>query len=67
MVDIEEVKRLRLGPNDILVLKIDGHLSRDAAERVKNCFADGFPSLANKILVIDKSTSLAIVEQESLG
>jgi hypothetical protein len=35
-------------------------------ERIQHSFSDGFPQHANKIMVLDKTMSLAIVEQESL-
>ena len=66
MIDIEDVKRLTLGPKDILVVKVDAHLSREMVERIQYSFSDGFPQHANKIMVLDKTMSLAIVEQESL-
>ncbi|SFM00560.1 hypothetical protein SAMN03159423_4865 [Bradyrhizobium sp. NFR13] len=66
MIDIEDVKRLTLGPKDILVVKVDGHLSTEMTARLKSQHLSGFPGLENKIMVLDRTTSLAIVEQESL-
>jgi hypothetical protein len=62
MIDIEEVKRLNIGPNDTLVVQIAGPILDIGA--VIKYIHDAVPGLENRVLVIDESVSLAVVSSE---
>lgn len=64
MIDIEDVKRLTMGPEDILVMQVKGHITTETADRIKRSVSDGYPSLKNKIMVLDDSMSLAVLVAE---
>jgi hypothetical protein len=60
MIDIEDVKRLTLGPDEMLILQVKGHVTRSAEIYLKNLFS-GNPALKNKVVVMDSTVSLAVV------
>jgi hypothetical protein len=64
MIDIEDVKRLTLGPDDILVLQVKGRVSREQEVRMRTCFSNLLPTLKNKIMVVDESVTLAVLVPE---
>lgn len=65
MVDIEDVKRLTLAPDDILVVKVDDILTAEMCARVQDQLLRGM-GVKNKVMVLDKTTSLAVIEKGSL-
>src|SRR6201991_1749706 len=65
--DIADIKRFKLGPEDVLVVKIDGVLSVEMASRVQSCFANAVPELAGRILVIDGLVELAVLDKSQAG
>jgi hypothetical protein len=64
MIDIEDVKRLNLGPNDILVAQVKGIISSQARDRIKEQFDTVFPALKNRVMVIDENITLAVLLAE---
>jgi hypothetical protein len=63
-IDIEEIKKINLGPNDVLVVKYD--MSRDEKhERLfKNHFKEIFPN--NKLLMIPVHMNIIkVITEES--
>lgn len=61
MIDIEDVKRLTIEPNDILVIQFKDRISSDTADRMKAYLSDKHPILKNKIMVIDGDAKLAVL------
>lgn len=53
--DIEDIKRLSLGPKDILVIKIAKRITQGQVAYLANV-------VPNKILVIDEDIELSILE-----
>lgn len=62
MIDIEDVKRLRLADGDILVVKVGAFITLDQVKHIKAMVADCFPASAGRVMVLDKSMSLAVLE-----
>ena len=50
-----DVSVLRIQPGDILVLKVDGHITQEMAERIKRTIDEGF---GLKAMVLDRSTTI---------
>lgn len=61
MINIEDVKRLTLGPDDLLVVQVRGPLSDETAKRIKAQFVKSCPQLENKLMVIPEELALAIL------
>lgn len=64
MIDIEDVKKLNIGPDDILVLQVKGNIPGEVATKIRDHFVRGFPALKNKIMVLDENISLAVLVAE---
>ena len=62
MIDIEDVKTIKLGPGQVLVVKCDVTLSGDMAERLRHKIEGVAPMLKDRLLILSKEISLAVVD-----
>ncbi len=62
-IDIADIKRLTLGPEEILVVKINATISPEHAKRINDKFINKFPSMEGRILIIDRSVTLSVISQ----
>jgi len=60
--DIEDVKTLTLKPGQILVVKLTSKCPTTMLEQIKDKFSELFPD--NKVLVIDSSMELMVIDNE---
>lgn len=58
----EAVTRLELGPNDIVVIQVEGRISDEAAERIKTAFGEGV-GLKNKIAVVESTMKFGVIRK----
>lgn len=65
-IQIADVKRLNVGPDDTLVVKVAGRIPSDIAERVRRMFTDAVPSLHGKVIVIDDAITLAVIDTDEV-
>lgn len=61
MIDIADVKTLTLQTGQMLVVQTESLLPSHLVERLRNEFQGLFPN--NKVLVIDKSLQLMVIEE----
>ena len=61
MIDIEDVKRLKIGPHDRLVVQTSGMVTEEVASRIRGRMADWDPDLLGRVLVIDNTVQLLVV------
>lgn len=59
-MDIEDVKRLRLTPTDILVLTVEHHLSDEAWQHIRDTMHVTFPD--NRVVVFSSGMTLEVVD-----
>ena len=59
MIEIEEVRRLRLDPGDILVLKAPNVLTAEQCEEIRKQLEGEFPD--NRVLVMTADFDLEVV------
>lgn len=65
---IQAIRRVVIGPNDFIVFKVSGTLTREAAERFKEQALKAFQTRAEgRIVVLDASARLDIVNFEGKG
>lgn len=62
MIEIQDIKSLSIKPGQVLVVQVDGFISTETKDRIKAAFAADAPMLEDRLLVIDKSITLAVVE-----
>lgn len=65
MINIDDVKLLKLAPGQMLVVKVDGVLSSEMVDRIKRAFESNAPMLQDRVLVIDKTVTLAVVDAQA--
>ncbi|MCK1684251.1 hypothetical protein IVA87_33915 [Bradyrhizobium sp. 147] len=63
MIDIEDVKRIKLGAGDLLAVQVDGIFSTETLGRVKAMF-EAYPELRGRVIVLDHSVKLSVVSAE---
>jgi hypothetical protein len=56
---IEDIKRLRLEPGDILILRMRGRITMAAAEHIRNVFQNEIPG--HKVMVLEDGARLDVV------
>lgn len=64
MLEIElkgEIQKLALQPDDALVLKVDGHVSADMAERIHDHLRRQFGP-HRRILILERGMELEVLE-----
>lgn len=64
MIDIEDIKRLRLEPGDMLVMQCKGVISHEQGNRLREMLVRYAPSIADRVMIIDNQISLAVVSQD---
>jgi hypothetical protein len=57
-----DVKRLSLGPNDVLVAKYNGQIDEKTARRIRDQLEATLPINGSKIIVIDDNVDLLVLE-----
>jgi hypothetical protein len=62
MLEIQAIKRLRLRPGDIIVLKTQKVLSHNAFENIRSVVADNFPG--HKVLVLEEGMDIEVISKE---
>ena len=62
MIDIEDVKIIKLGPGQVLVVKCDVALSNEMIARLREKIEGVAPMLKDRLLIIGKEISLAVVD-----
>ena len=62
MINIEDVKTISLKPNQVLVVQTEAKLNQDQRMQLKGYLENIFRD--NKVMVIDKSTNLLVVDKE---
>ena len=62
MINIEDVKTISLKPNQVLVVQTEAKLLPRQMITLKGYLEDIFRD--NKVMIVDKSTSLLVVDQE---
>jgi hypothetical protein len=63
MIGIEDVKIISLESHQVLVVQLDHVISTDIRNRVKEMIEHEAPILKDRLLIIDKSVSLAVIER----
>ncbi len=61
--EIVDVRRLRLNPGDVVVVKVQGHLSRMAEQNIKDELKTVVPD--NKVLVVEAGVEIFTIGPES--
>ena len=62
MINIEDVKTISLKPNQVLVVQTESKLNQDQRTQLKHYLEAIFRD--NKVMIIDKSISLLVVDPE---
>jgi len=62
MINIEDVKTLTLKPGQILVVQTERLYPSSFVEQLSKSFGDLFPD--NKVLIIDNSLQLMVIDDE---
>jgi len=62
MIDIEDVKILTLKPEQTLVVQTDMLYPKHLMEKLRNEFQAVFPN--NRVIIIDKSLQLIVIDDE---
>jgi len=65
-LEIDDIKTLSLRPGQILIVKVNAILSRDQVDHIVGMFA-GFPELKGRVMVMDKSLSVAVVDASGVS
>lgn len=58
MVDIEEIRKVEISPNDVVVVRFSGKLSNEATEMLERRLRSVFPN--NKCVILDNHTSMSV-------
>lgn len=62
VINIEDIKTLKLAPGQVLVVKVNCEVSKEIADRIKLWFETDIPIVKNRILIIDKRISLSVLD-----
>lgn len=62
-----EVRRLRLGPADRLVMKVDAHLSVDISERLQRLLGGACGIDPGRVIVIGLGMDLSVIGPEGVA
>lgn len=62
MINLEDVKTISLKPNQVLVLQTELPLRYEHRQQLKDYVEHIFPH--NRVMIIDKSIQLLVVDQE---
>lgn len=65
MINIEDVKRLTLGPNELLIFQVRGTLTSIALVDLRDNISK-IPALKNKTMVVDDSVTLTVLAAEEV-
>lgn len=55
-MDIEDIKKAKLDPGEVLILRSDQPVSYETAKSIKEYLNSAFPD--NKVIILDKGLSL---------
>lgn len=58
-----ELQKLELKPGEILVLKVDAHLSDEIAKHIRKSIAEHF-GIDRKVIVLSKGMTLEVLSEE---
>lgn len=58
-LELQDVRRLRLAPGDVLVVRIPERITREQAERIKRTVQDALPA-ARPVLVFEGGATLDV-------
>ena len=62
--DIEEIKKVKLDPPDIIVLRIKDYLSLEAHKNMKACLESA--GFKNKIMILEGGIDMSILTEAEL-
>jgi hypothetical protein len=65
VINIEDVKRLTLGPNELLIFQVRGTLTSIALVDLRDNISK-IPALKNKTMVVDDSVTLTVLAAEEV-
>lgn len=66
MIDIEDVKRLTLGPDDVLVVQAQRPITQVQREYLASLVEKGLPTLRGRIFVTDRDIDLMVLSKSDV-